>query len=47
MPLDPHLIADALAVAHRAADAAARLHRGYAGAHLELGTKSSAIDLVT
>ena len=47
MPLDPHLIADALAVAHRAADAAARVHRGYAGAHLDLGTKSSAIDLVT
>jgi myo-inositol-1(or 4)-monophosphatase len=47
MSLDPHLIADALTVAHRAADAAARVHRGYAGAHLVLGTKSSAIDLVT
>jgi myo-inositol-1(or 4)-monophosphatase len=47
MVLDPHLFSDALIVAHRAADAAARVHRGYAGAVLELGTKSSAIDLVT
>jgi myo-inositol-1(or 4)-monophosphatase len=47
MVLDPHLISDASIVAHRAADAAARVHRGYAGSVLELGTKSSAIDLVT
>jgi myo-inositol-1(or 4)-monophosphatase len=47
MPHDPNLIADALGVAHRAADAAARIHRGYAGAVLELDTKSSPIDLVT
>jgi myo-inositol-1(or 4)-monophosphatase len=47
MVLDPQLISDALTVAHRAADAAARVHRGYAGAVLELATKSSSIDLVT
>ncbi|MDA0699684.1 MAG: inositol monophosphatase family protein [bacterium] len=47
MAIDPHLIADALAVAHRAADAAARIHRGHAGAALEIGTKSTATDLVT
>jgi len=47
MTHDPALIADALAVAHRAADAAARIHRGHAGAALVLDTKSSATDLVT
>jgi len=47
MALDPAFLADALAVAHRAADAAARIHRGHAGAHLDIGTKSSTIDLVT
>lgn len=44
---DPALLRDALAVAHRAADAAARVHRGHAGATLDISTKSSAIDLVT
>lgn len=44
---DPALLRDALAVAHRAADAAARVHRGHAGGRLEITTKSSAIDLVT
>jgi myo-inositol-1(or 4)-monophosphatase len=43
----PHLIDDALAVAHAAADAAARIHRGHAGASLDITTKSTATDLVT
>ncbi len=47
MAHDPAFLADALAVAHHAADAAARIHRGHAGAHLDIDTKSSAIDLVT
>lgn len=47
MPADTLLIDDALMVAHLAADAAARIHRGHAGASLNISTKSSAIDLVT
>lgn len=44
---DPALVADALVVAHRAADAAARIHRGHAGGVHDITTKSSATDLVT
>lgn len=44
---DPALLAEAFEVAHRAADAAARVHRGHAGAVLDVTTKSSATDLVT
>jgi myo-inositol-1(or 4)-monophosphatase len=47
MSTDPRFISDALAVAHAAADAAARIHRGHAGATLDIATKSSTIDLVT
>jgi myo-inositol-1(or 4)-monophosphatase len=47
MSADSHLITDALAVAHAAADAAARIHRGHVGARLDISTKSSATDLVT
>jgi myo-inositol-1(or 4)-monophosphatase len=43
----PLLIDDALAVAHAAADAAARIHRGHVGATLDITTKSTATDLVT
>jgi myo-inositol-1(or 4)-monophosphatase len=44
---DPALVAEAFDVAHRAADAAARVHRGYAGAVHSVTTKSTATDLVT
>jgi len=47
MPHDRAFLAEALTVAHRAADAAARIHRGHAGGRLDIGTKSSSIDLVT
>ncbi len=47
MPHDRAFLAEALSVAHRAADAAARIHRGHAGGRLDIGTKSSSIDLVT
>jgi myo-inositol-1(or 4)-monophosphatase len=44
---DPALVAEAFEVAHRAADAAARIHRGHAGGVYGVATKSSATDLVT
>ena len=44
---DRALLSEAFDVAHRAADAAARIHRGHAGALLDVTTKSSATDLVT
>lgn len=44
---DPALVTEALTVAHRAADAAARIHRGHAGALHDVTTKSTATDLVT
>ena len=47
MALDRAFLLDALTVAHRAADAAARIHRGHAGGRLDITTKSSSIDLVT
>ncbi len=47
MAIGPSFIQEALEVAHRAADAAARIHRAHAGASLELGTKTSFSDLVT
>jgi myo-inositol-1(or 4)-monophosphatase len=37
----------AFEVAHRAADAAARIHRGHLGTPLDITSKSTAIDLVT
>jgi myo-inositol-1(or 4)-monophosphatase len=46
MPNEP-LIREATKIAHQAADAAARIHRGYAGGPLNIDTKSSDIDLVT
>jgi len=47
MAHDRAFLAHALTVAHRAADAAARIHRGHAGSRLDIATKSSSIDLVT
>lgn len=44
---DTALLTEAFEVAHRAADAAARIHRGHVGAPLDVTTKSTAIDLVT
>jgi myo-inositol-1(or 4)-monophosphatase len=47
MAFDRSLIHDAAAIAHQAADAAARIHRAHAGAVGRIDTKSTATDLVT
>ena len=47
MHFDRSLVQDAHAIAHQAADAAARIHRAHAGALLHIDTKSTNTDLVT
>jgi myo-inositol-1(or 4)-monophosphatase len=47
MAFDRSLIHHAATIAHRAADAAARIHRAHAGAVGRIDTKSTATDLVT
>ncbi len=44
---DSALLSEAFEVAHRAADAAARIHRGHLGTPIDVTTKSTLTDLVT